>query len=308
MKRIKISTLLFCICLFLACGADKNKHTVSFYEVPLVCGAAPEIGCGSRIKPLFLDVQKEKSIYQAWTNREGTIIAIKWSEAEGATHEREAIIQSLFDKHHIEAKLIDNSKQQEDLLLSMEQKGNNWLKGLAVDSLSHYEAGVIAATLTDFAREADLISDAEQSRIKPEIEAYFKKELVKVRSEEELRSQKCQDEWRMSGFAIYQKHIGKDRAEKVRAYFNENEITIMKQESCCGNNETSCENKSATLSDKSIITCPKCHHQQEEKLPTEVCLIKYECKKCHAVLYPKDGDCCVFCTYGDKKCPSKQDS
>ena len=57
---------------------------------------------------------------------------------------------------------------------------------------------------------------------------------------------------------------------------------------------------------KSEITCPKCGNKKMETMPTDVCLIKYKCEKCAATLFPKDGDCCVFCTYGTHKCPSKQ--
>src|SRR6266496_4470497 len=32
----------------------------------------------------------------------------------------------------------------------------------------------------------------------------------------------------------------------------------------------------------------------------------YECSNCKAVLKPKPGDCCVFCSYGSVKCPPKQ--
>jgi DNA-directed RNA polymerase subunit RPC12/RpoP len=56
----------------------------------------------------------------------------------------------------------------------------------------------------------------------------------------------------------------------------------------------------------SEITCPKCGHKKMEKMPTDVCVITYTCEKCKADLHPKDGDCCVFCTYGTNKCPSKE--
>ena len=56
----------------------------------------------------------------------------------------------------------------------------------------------------------------------------------------------------------------------------------------------------------SEITCPKCGHKKVETLPTDVCQLAYTCKKCKTVLHPKEGDCCVFCTYGDHKCPSMQ--
>lgn len=76
--------------------------------------------------------------------------------------------------------------------------------------------------------------------------------------------------------------------------------------------ESSVKNKRDTSENKteeplrSEITCPKCGNKKTETLPTEVCLISYTCEKCKTVLHPKDGDCCVFCTYGDHKCPSKQ--
>ena len=64
----------------------------------------------------------------------------------------------------------------------------------------------------------------------------------------------------------------------------------------------------AKPSEESEITCPKCGHKKMEQLPTEVCLVSYTCENCKEVMHPKDGDCCVFCTYGSHKCPSKQGS
>jgi hypothetical protein len=60
------------------------------------------------------------------------------------------------------------------------------------------------------------------------------------------------------------------------------------------------------ISPKSEITCPKCGYKKIETLPTDVCRIKYTCENCNADLFPKTGDCCVFCSYGTNKCPSKQ--
>ena len=72
--------------------------------------------------------------------------------------------------------------------------------------------------------------------------------------------------------------------------------------------ETCCEAKSSEkLSESSEITCPKCDFTKEEVLPTDVCVIKYTCSNCNYEMTPKDGDCCVYCTYGTHKCPSKQE-
>jgi hypothetical protein len=55
---------------------------------------------------------------------------------------------------------------------------------------------------------------------------------------------------------------------------------------------------------ESTITCPECGHQRAELPPSDACQFFYECRACHAVLRPKPGDCCVFCSYGDVRCPS----
>ena len=57
---------------------------------------------------------------------------------------------------------------------------------------------------------------------------------------------------------------------------------------------------------ESLVTCPKCGHQQLETMPTAACLFFYDCKGCGEVLRPKQGDCCVFCSYGSVKCPPVQ--
>ena len=57
---------------------------------------------------------------------------------------------------------------------------------------------------------------------------------------------------------------------------------------------------------KSRIKCPKCGFEKEEIMPVDACQIFYKCTKCGAVLKPKQGDCCVFCSHGSVICPPKQ--
>jgi rubredoxin len=58
---------------------------------------------------------------------------------------------------------------------------------------------------------------------------------------------------------------------------------------------------------ESALKCPRCGFKKEEIMPIEYCQISYECTGCKAILRPRQGDCCVFCSYGSVKCPSKQD-
>ncbi|MGH2644457.1 MAG: GDCCVxC domain-containing (seleno)protein [Chitinophagaceae bacterium] len=59
---------------------------------------------------------------------------------------------------------------------------------------------------------------------------------------------------------------------------------------------------------KSIITCPICGHKKEETMLTDECRYFYQCEQCKTIVKPLPGDCCVFCSYGTVKCPSKQRS
>ena len=57
---------------------------------------------------------------------------------------------------------------------------------------------------------------------------------------------------------------------------------------------------------QSTITCPECGHQRGETMPTDGCWFFYDCTGCGALLRPKPGDCCVFCSYGTVACPPIQ--
>ena len=58
--------------------------------------------------------------------------------------------------------------------------------------------------------------------------------------------------------------------------------------------------------EQSTITCPVCGFSKEETMPLDACLYFYECQNCHALLRPKAGDCCVFCSFGSVVCPPRQ--
>lgn len=56
----------------------------------------------------------------------------------------------------------------------------------------------------------------------------------------------------------------------------------------------------------STITCPECGHQSKDEMPTDACQFYYDCKGCGKILRPKQGDCCVYCSFGDVPCPPIQ--
>ena len=57
---------------------------------------------------------------------------------------------------------------------------------------------------------------------------------------------------------------------------------------------------------ESVLTCPSCGFKKIETMPADACQYFYECENCKKVLKPKEGDCCVYCSYGTVKCPPIQ--
>jgi hypothetical protein len=55
------------------------------------------------------------------------------------------------------------------------------------------------------------------------------------------------------------------------------------------------------------LTCPNpaCQHQQRALIPEHACQLTYLCEGCLLTHRRKAGDCCVFCSYADRPCPSK---
>lgn len=58
---------------------------------------------------------------------------------------------------------------------------------------------------------------------------------------------------------------------------------------------------------ESVLTCPKCGFAKAESMPTDACQFHYERARCGALLRPNPGDCCVFCSFGSRKCPPIQE-
>ena len=56
----------------------------------------------------------------------------------------------------------------------------------------------------------------------------------------------------------------------------------------------------------SVLRCPNCRHEEELEMPTNACVFVHECAECKTLLRPRDGDCCVFCSYGSVPCPPIQ--
>ena len=182
-----------------------NNEIITFYDVPLVCGAAPAIGCGSRAKPLLIDLEQQTAIEEAWLNRAGTIVAIVWS----GPARTDAVAKPIFERHEIQYRERCDDRQ------TAASFRNDWFRGAEVDRLSLEEAREIAETSVSAAERERLVSEEEAARIKSEIEAYFREELVKLRTKQELL-QDVGGKFQQAVLDIYEKHIGMERTAEMR--------------------------------------------------------------------------------------------
>ncbi len=55
-----------------------NPARIAFFQVPLVCEAAPQIGCGCRTKPLLAALGQHAMVSAAWLQRSGRTLAVQW--------------------------------------------------------------------------------------------------------------------------------------------------------------------------------------------------------------------------------------
>ena len=206
--------------------AKTGEPSVTFYRTPLVCNAAPDIGCGSRSKPILLELEKNPAVKEAWLNRPGTIIAIVWKDKAQTKN----VAEQIFDENNVSFKEL-NEKETAPYRKTF-RKENLWYRGADVDMLSREEASTIAESSVKFALKNNLINTDESKKIRAEVEAYFKEELVKLRTNEQL-NEDSQNKFKEALYNIAEKYIGKERTEKAMELYQKNCEKQCKKDGSC---------------------------------------------------------------------------
>lgn len=156
----------------------------SFYKVPLVCPAAPHIGCGSASKPLLLELEGNDAVSEAWLNRAGTVMAIVWKE-EAKPRQRAKALKAILQERNLTAtELTRDAKQQ---AMREFQSGNGWYRGADVDRLSEEEAGIIANRWIARFREKINLTDEKAKTLQEAFTAQLKRQLTGKATREETR-------------------------------------------------------------------------------------------------------------------------
>lgn len=227
LSLIAISAIALNSCSSGTARETTSKENISFYDVPLVCPAATQIGCGSRAKPVLLEMEKNSAIKEAWLNRAGTVYAIVWSSAD----ETKKIAKPIFEKYNIDYSELKGDDAEKNLATF--RKENFWYRGAEVDKLSIEEAGVIANDAVTFALNEKLVSETEVALLRTGIENYLKTELVKVRTVDELYGDASQAKFKNELSVIAAKTIGQERADKIIELYMQKKSFEKNKDACC---------------------------------------------------------------------------
>lgn len=154
----------------------KSNNNISIYKVPLVCPAAPQIGCGSKAKPMLLKLESQKTIVaEAWLDRTGTHIAIVWAEnTTPSSHSSK--VESIFKKYNSSAEEI-SGKEYTQLLKSF-LSSKDWYRGANVDRLSEEEANIIAVRLVQRIKNKVSLSDDRANALEFAFANVFKQRFL----------------------------------------------------------------------------------------------------------------------------------
>src|SRR5713226_3248463 len=159
-----------------ASGAENamavTADRVSVFKAPLVCPAAPQIGCGSASKPILLDLEKQPGVFQAWLNRAGTIIAVVW-KPESDAETRSKVATGLKEDRATELQGDSRDKAVQNFL-----SGKGWYHGADVDRLSEEEADIIAARLVRFVKAKTALPNNKAEPLQGAFSDLLRKDLT----------------------------------------------------------------------------------------------------------------------------------
>jgi len=131
-----------------AAKAPSSPERVSFFEVPLECGAAEGLGCGSASKPVLKGLGRDVRVADARVNRSGTVLAVVWKDPAQAVSGVPAVAAA-FESKGLEAALLQGGAREKAL---EDFESHHWYGAADVDRLSQREARVIAVRLVSRAR------------------------------------------------------------------------------------------------------------------------------------------------------------
>jgi mercuric ion transport protein len=182
---------------------------VSFYEAPLVCHAAPSIGCGSKAKFMLVDFESNSdAIEGAWLNRTGTIVAVKWKAAAKQQRKTE-LIKEISTKYGVELSETNAPNYAKSF-----PDNKEWFKGKEVDKLSREEAAIIAKNTIAGYKKDGIVKPSFEKQFREDIQKIYTDLFLSISSYKDLTTEaynKVEDQIQRAG----EKYVGKGKMPHV---------------------------------------------------------------------------------------------
>ena len=218
---------------------NESNSVVSFYEAPLVCHAAPSIGCGSKAKFVLVDLEKyTNAVEGAWLNKTGTIVAVKWT-ANTDERKRNEIINAVGTGHDIEL-IAANSTEAKNYAKSF-PNSTEWFKGKDVDQLSKEEAQIIAKNTIAGYKKDGLVKPSFEKQFEADIAKIYENLFLSISSYKDLTTDaynKVEAQIQQAG----EKYVGKGNMPRVELCVSSDE-KCEKDKSCSKGSGKSCCDK-----------------------------------------------------------------
>jgi copper chaperone CopZ len=164
-----------------------SNSAVTFYEAPLVCHAAPSIGCGSKAKFMLVDLQKfTDAVEGAWLNKTGTVVAVKWNANTNESKKAE-IINTVSTSHNIELTAVTLAEANH--YAKSFPNSTEWFKGKEVDKLSKEEAQIIAKNTIAGYKKEGLVKASFEKQFQADIAKIYENLFLSIGSYKDLTSE-----------------------------------------------------------------------------------------------------------------------
>lgn len=276
---------------------DMNgHHLLDFYFVPLVCRTVPEIGCGSRSKPVLVDLEKINLIKEVWLDRSGLTVAIVWG-TEIRDNSMNEMVNEVFRKHQLHWEKLQGDDYKSNLENFSSKK---WYRSKEVDYLSREESNIFADRIIGILSELEKIFPERQKCLHEEISNFFYNVFQNFESAFQMDDNDFYLVKLKQVIEISSKYINFNKMPTPEILLKAVANRIIVQ------SKYDVDQKIKFIELRSVITCPNCDYQCLEIMPYESCQYFYECKSCGKLLKPLPGDCCVFCSYASMNCPQIQ--
>jgi hypothetical protein len=197
-------------------AAAVTADRISVFKVPLVCPAAPQIGCGSAAKPILLDLERQPGVLEAWLNRAGTIISVVWKPDSDAETRRK-VTADLKEDQATEMQEKSRDEAVKDFL-----SGRGWYRGADVDRLSEEEAGVIAARWVRRVQAKTTLAKDKAEGLQRALADVLRKDLTGESARQNQKPPRLEDVAREYLDQDQIKILGEAKDKGVRALPNEN--------------------------------------------------------------------------------------